>query len=332
VAAARLMMLRLKHVRAILVRGNDSSVIKVSTKVDKDDIGRCCAIPSSDNAPKTSAWQETGSAIISGSLHSLIETPIVTPVEGAITQQQINGRSFLWNIVNLSEQKALYRALPAGLIAAVPKAIVHYSFLTAWSNALAPEGNLAKATPLKAWAIGSAVGATEVWLTNPLNLVKFRMQRPEWGYKGVIDAVRTIHATEGLGAFWKGAMPVAVRNSIMNGAMVGAYTHANKALEDAFPRVPADIRRFLAGSSGGVVGSLMSYPFEMMRAASMHNISFKEHILSKGPKRLLHGYAPGAARLVMTSAVMGLIIPRMKFFSTALDRRRKNEIQKLSRG
>lgn len=36
----------------------------------------------------------------------------------------------------------------------------------------------------------------------------------------------------------------------MNGAMVGAYTHANKALEDAFPRVPADIRRFLAGSSG----------------------------------------------------------------------------------
>lgn len=29
----------------------------------------------------------------------------------------------------------------------------------------------------------------------------------------------------------------------------------------------------------------------------------------------------------MTSAVMGLIIPRMKFFSTALDRRRKNEIQ-----
>lgn len=38
--------------------------------------------------------------------------------------------------------------------------------------------------------IGMATGATEVLLTNPLNFVKFRMQRPEWGYAGMMDAVK----------------------------------------------------------------------------------------------------------------------------------------------
>jgi len=38
----------------------------------------------------------------------------------------------------------------------------------------------------------------------PAAVVKFRMQRPEWGYTGVVHAVRTIYNTEGPFAFWKG--------------------------------------------------------------------------------------------------------------------------------
>ena len=33
----------------------------------------------------------------------------------------------------------------------------------------------------------------------------------------------------------------------------------------------------------------MSYPFEMLRAAKTHNISFMDEIVSKGPKRILAG-------------------------------------------
>lgn len=82
--------------------------------------------------------------------------------------------------------------------------MVHYSFLTVWTQLLAPGGDLNAASPLRSAAVGSAVGATEVWLVNPLQLVKFRMQRPEWGYTGVVHAVRTIYNTEGPFAFWKG--------------------------------------------------------------------------------------------------------------------------------
>ena len=69
--------------------------------------------------------QALGSSI-AGSIHSLIETPIVTPIEAAITQTQINGRAFLVNLATLWEQKALFRALPAALTGAIPKACVHY--------------------------------------------------------------------------------------------------------------------------------------------------------------------------------------------------------------
>ena len=62
----------------------------------------------------------------------------------------------------------------------------------------------------------------------------------------------------------------------------------------------------------------VSYPFEMMRAARTHNISFMDEIVRKGPHRILAGWAPGAVRLVVTSAIMGSIIPHLKAFSNSL--------------
>lgn len=69
---------------------------------------------------------------------------------------------------------------------------------------------------------------------------------------------------------------MAVRNTIMNGAMVGCFIKATRMLEQKFPNMPKDVRRVLAGSTGGLIGSAMSYPFEMMRAAAMHNHSFHD--------------------------------------------------------
>jgi hypothetical protein len=56
----------------------------------------------------------------------------------------------------------------------------------------------------------------------------------------------------------------------------------------------------------------------MMRAARTHNISFMDEIVRKGPQRILAGWAPGAVRLVVTSAIMGSIIPHLKSFSEAM--------------
>mmetsp|Transcript_51856 Transcript_51856/g.97002 ORF Transcript_51856/g.97002 Transcript_51856/m.97002 type:complete len:182 (+) Transcript_51856:423-968(+) len=174
-----------------------------------------------------------------------------------------------------------------------------------------------KADGSTATMIGMATGASEVMLVNPINFVKFRMQRPEWGYSGMIDAIQTIYRLEGPGAFWKGAGAVLVRNTICNGGMVGGYKFAEKALSTA-TELPEGPRHTVAGACGGLLGSFVSYPFEMLRAAKMHNISFMDEIVAKGARRILAGWAPGAVRLVVTSAIMGSIIPNLKAFSNSL--------------
>eukprot|EP00192_Tetraselmis_astigmatica_P014038 CAMPEP_0117657758 /NCGR_PEP_ID=MMETSP0804-20121206/5499_1 /TAXON_ID=1074897 /ORGANISM="Tetraselmis astigmatica, Strain CCMP880" /LENGTH=304 /DNA_ID=CAMNT_0005464229 /DNA_START=415 /DNA_END=1331 /DNA_ORIENTATION=- len=204
------------------------------------------------------------------------------------------------------------------IVGAVPKAVIHYSILNCYINALAPGGDMKKADGRTATLIGMLTGATEVLLVNPINFVKFRMQRPEWGYSGMVDAVRTIYRTEGARAFWKGTGAVFLRNSICNGGMVGGYKITEKALANSELDIPDGPRHFLAGAVGGVVGSFLSYPFEMLRAAQTHNISFTEEIVAKGPQRILAGWAPGAARLVVTAAIMGSIIPHLKDFSNSL--------------
>jgi len=223
----------------------------------------------------------------------------------------------VWNFKELFRQGALYRALPTALVGSVPKAVIHYSILNFYINTFAPEGDIKKADGQTATVIGMATGASEVIFANPINFVKFRMQRPEWGYSGMLDAVQTIYRTEGVTAFWKGAGAVFVRNTICNGGMVGGYKFAEVALSSTFD-IPDGPRHMVAGGIGGIVGSFVSYPFEMMRAARTHNISFMDEIVRKGPQRILAGWAPGAVRLVVTSAIMGSILPQLKSFSNSL--------------
>ena len=187
-------------------------------------------------------------------------------------------------------------------------------FLNYWINFHVSDGDIRSATKLQSAMIGFSTGASEVLFTTPLNFVKFRMQRPEWGYTGVIDAVQTIYRTEGILAFWKGVEAVFMRNSICMLGMVYGYKEIETRLPDNTPA-----RHFFAGAIGGVVGSFLSYPFEMLRAAKMHNRSFMEEMVAQGPKRLFNGWLPGAFRLVLTSAIMGQIMPFIKDTSKTIE-------------
>lgn len=129
------------------------------------------------------------------------------------------------------------------------------------------------------------------------------------------DAVRTIYRDEGPLAFWKGTEAVFFRNSICMMGMVYGY----KEIESRIPKNVETGRHFAAGAIGGVIGSFISYPFEMLRAARMHNRSFVEEMVKQGPKRLFNGWVPGACRLVLTSGIMGQIMPFIKDTSNMIE-------------
>jgi len=259
---------------------------------------------------KKSAW----AAVIGGTLHGLMELPFVVPIEASITQTQINAKSFLWNFGDLFKKRQLYRSLVTTAFGLIPKCWIHYAWLNFYIQLLIPSGDLKKATKQQSAMCGILTGASEVVFLTPFNFVKFRMQRPEWQYKNMLDCIQRVYKEEGPFAYWKGTHAVFWRNSICMFGMVGFYNTVEQSL-------PTDMRfkALAAGSICGIIGSFMSYPFEMFRAARQHNLSFKEEMWGKGWRRMLAGYVPGACRIVMHSAALGILIPKMKEMSGGTD-------------
>lgn len=266
---------------------------------------------------KSNIVAAAASSAIGGLVHAICEQPITTPIEASITQMQVNGKGFVWNFKDLWGRgiwSGLYRSFPTALAGAAPKAVVHYSFLNYWINFHTKTGDIRKATKQESALIGLCTGASECIFVTPINFVKFRMQRPEWGYTGMFNAISTVYKTEGITAFWKGTSAVLFRNSICMLGMVYGYKEIESRLPDGTPA-----RHFTAGAVGGILGSFVSYPFEMWRAARMHNCSYSEW-LRQGPMRLFNGWAPGACRLVLTSALMGQIMPFIKDTSVKIEK------------
>jgi len=256
------------------------------------------------------AW----AAVIGGTVHGLMELPVVVPIEASITQTQLNAKSFVWNFTDLFRKRALYRSLPTTAVGLIPKCWIHYAWLNFYIQLLVPSGDLKKATKKESAICGMSTGASEVVFLTPFNFVKFRMQRPEWQYKGMVDCIVRVYKEEGLLAYWKGTHAVFWRNSICMLGMVGFYNTVEGLLPPGI-----SFRALCAGSLCGIIGSFMSYPFEMLRAARQHNVSFYDEMFMQGWRRMLAGYVPGAIRIVMHSAALGIIIPRMKSMAGGLD-------------
>lgn len=63
------------------------------------------------------AW----AAVLGGTIHGLIELPIVVPIEASITQTQINAKTFVWNFKDLLKKGQLYRSLGTTAAGLIPK-------------------------------------------------------------------------------------------------------------------------------------------------------------------------------------------------------------------
>ena len=172
---------------------------------------------------------------------------------------------------------AVARPRGSGAVARPLTPGVRSGFLNFWINYHVSDGDIRTATKWESACIGASTGASEVFFTTPINFIKFRMQRPEWGYSGMVDAMQTIYRDEGLLAFWKGTEAVFARNTICMLGMVYGY----KEIESRLPKDFETGRHFTAGAIGGICGSFLSYPFEMLRAARMHNRSFMDEMVKQ---------------------------------------------------
>lgn len=132
---------------------------------------------------------------------------------------------------------------------------------------------------LTEFVLGGLAGSGACLFTNPLEVVKTRMQlqgelraRGSYTvyYRNVFNASYTIARHEGILALQKGLMPGILYQLIMNGARLGSYQiFTNAGLTLGKDGQPMFLKCLVAGAISGALGAFLGSPAYMVGIYSM---------------------------------------------------------------
>ena len=148
--------------------------------------------------------------LLSGGLAGTVASTITCPLEVVKTQLQSSGSGKTVSSVVSAVYKAdgwrgFWRGLPPTLLGIIPSRATYFWAYSTSKSILTPR--IGEGT-LNAVLSGAAAGITGNTITNPIWMVKTRMQLlPDEGqriYGGYGDAIKTIYREEGIGGFYRG--------------------------------------------------------------------------------------------------------------------------------
>ncbi len=140
------------------------------------------------------------------------------------------------------------------------------------------------------FSIAGASASTGVILTNPLEVIKTRMQLRQDTLRSsaLIDTARTIWAQEGLLGFWKGVQPAVLRSCTYGSLRLGLYEPLKHRLAQTpvfKPSSPtADVSyagKCMAALSSGAFAALLTNPLEMLKVRAQAEKHAAGSILKK---------------------------------------------------
>jgi solute carrier family 25 protein 34/35 len=137
---------------------------------------------------------------------------------------------------------------------------------------------------LKDFILGGTASVTAVFFTNPLEVVKTRLQLQgelqkrlpgtHVSYTGTFDALRKIAAREGILALQKGLPPAALFQIAMNGSRLGSYsvirrhifgTESPTSSGSGSPSAIYMMKNAAAGACAGAIGACVGSPFFLVK-------------------------------------------------------------------
>jgi hypothetical protein len=120
--------------------------------------------------------------------------------------------------------------------------------------------------------VGMAGTAAVITVTfiHPIDVVKTRIQiSSEYGALGMGGTVKKIAGAEGVTALWKGVNAAWLRESSYTSLRLGLYEPCKVAFGCTTPENTTFIKKFLAGSAAGALGSLAGNPFDVLKTKMM---------------------------------------------------------------
>ncbi|GMM29318.1 thiamine transporter [Martiniozyma asiatica (nom. inval.)] len=121
---------------------------------------------------------------------------------------------------------------------------------------------------------GSVSGLIVRVVIAPIDIVKIRLQLST-STSGVISTVKSIIKNEGLYAFWKGNIPAELMYIIYGGSQFFCYNSLGKIYDSTLSGTTlakqATVKNSIVGFSAGMVSTVVSYPFDLLRTRLASN-------------------------------------------------------------
>ncbi|EFX04604.1 mitochondrial dicarboxylate carrier protein [Grosmannia clavigera kw1407] len=221
---------------------------------------------------------------VNGGLSGMVATTVIQPVDMVKVRIQLAGEgvaggpkptplSVTREILASGKAMDLYTGLSAGLLRQAVYTTARLGFFDTFMGRLttrAREQGRAVGFGDRA-AAGLTAGGLAAVVGNPADLALIRMQsdglKPlaeRHNYRSVIDALRSIARTEGVGALWAGAAPTVVRAMGLNFGQLAFFSEAKARLKE-HTAWSTRTQTLSASAIAGFFASFFSLPFDFVK-------------------------------------------------------------------
>lgn len=265
---------------------------------------------------------------ISGALAGAITAVAVCPLDVLRTRLQIHSPSRKYTglasgvslILRKEGAVGFYRGLSPTLIALAPNWAVYFAVYDHLKQSYTPLVDESQ-YPLVHMCSAIGAGVSTVLVTNPLWVVKTRLQTQDMGlkiywnrYSGTFDGIRSIVRREGFSRLYAGLVPSLIGVSHV-AVQFPLYEYLKKRLARRSHTVPDQLsfRDYIFASSiSKMVASTVTYPHEVLRS-NMHfngtkpfsglRATLKSIVKQDGLKGFYRGWGVNLCRAVPSAAI-----------------------------
>lgn len=176
----------------------------------------------------------------------------------------------------------LYRGIGAPIMMEAPKRATKFAANDSWGVFYRNLFGVEKANQPLAILTGATAGATEAFVVVPFELVKIRLQdRASAGkYSGIVDCVVKTVKAEGPLAMYNGLESTLWRHIWWNAGYFGCIFQVKALMPKPQPgnRSQAMTTDFVSGSIGGVIGTILNTPFDVVKSRIQNSPKIKGQI------------------------------------------------------
>lgn len=236
----------------------------------------------------------------------LVKTRLQTPVHAGAHPGTL--LTVVTGVLRTETFVGLWRGMTPSIARCVPGVGVYFCSL----HFLTTKFTSGKLEPVEAIVLGATARSISGISLLPFTVIKTRFESREYNYRGVVEALRKIYATEGARGLYCGLIPTLMRDAPFSGIYLLFYTQTKGRLpQDWLEGKSAPATHFCCGVFAGILASASTQPADVVKTYAQlypdrfHNIcQAVVYVYQRfGVKGYFRGLVPRMIRRTLVTAL-----------------------------